>query len=76
MISWCEHVARNFVSCLEKLIGLVAKSPLLYPATGKRKEVRRCVVSKQTSLYYRIEKEQIQLITLFDSHQHPSKRKL
>lgn len=48
----------------------------MYPATDRRDNVRRCVITKQTILYYRVRKNKIELITLFDSRQNPLKRKL
>ncbi len=73
---WGEKVTRNYIQRIEEVLEAISTRPKMYPATGKRNNVRRCVVGKQTSLYYRIQKDKIQLATLFDTRQDPKKSKL
>ena len=73
---WGEKVAGNYVRRIKEVLNTIAERPKLYPATGKRKNVRRCVVSKQTSLYYRIRRDCVQVVTLFDNRQDPNKIKI
>jgi plasmid stabilization system protein ParE len=72
---WTEKEIRGFFRNLEKHLELIRENPKLYPAADKWKEVRRCVLSKQTSLYYRIKSRTIEIITLFDNRQNPDKLK-
>ncbi|XOV92057.1 MAG: type II toxin-antitoxin system RelE/ParE family toxin [Bacteroidota bacterium] len=73
---WGEKSATKFSDRLQNVLSDISKKPQIYPSTERRKDVRRCVVSKQISLYYRIKKDRIEIITLFDNRQSPSKRKL
>jgi plasmid stabilization system protein ParE len=73
---WGEDITKKFINRLQFVISNISERPELYPATGNRKNVRRCVISKQTSLYYRIRNEKIELITLFDSRKNPARKNL
>ena len=75
-LKWGEKTIQKFNDRLESILELIAERPEMYPSSGKKKQVRRCVLSKQTSLYYRIKKDKIELITLFDNRQNPTKRRL
>ncbi|AWW28882.1 hypothetical protein DN752_01340 [Echinicola strongylocentroti] len=61
---------------LQSILELIVERPEIYPTSGKKKQVKRCVISKQTSLYYQIKKDKIELITLFDNRRNPAKRQL
>lgn len=70
---WGEKVIKRFNDILQSKLKNIAERPELYPASGKTKKVRRCVINRQISLYYRIKKNKIELITLFDTRQDPEK---
>jgi plasmid stabilization system protein ParE len=73
---WSVRVRDKFLEMLKKKIEQIARMPHMYEASSKKKTVRRCVVSKQTSLYYRPKKEEIEIITIQDTRQNPKKLKL
>ncbi len=70
---WGEKTIRKFHIRLMSILELIAERPEIYPASAKNKRIRRCVISRQTSLYYQIRRNTIELITLFDNRQNPSK---
>ena len=74
--NWTEREIENFFHRIDNVLNLIAKNPLLFSLTNKRKNVRRCVLSKQTSIYYKFENDKIFLITLFDNRQAPKKLKV
>lgn len=74
--NWTEKEIKKFFAKLEKTLTLIAIRPHLFRLTNKRKNVRKCVMTKQTSIYYRPEKEEIFIVTLFDNRQDPTKLKL
>ena len=43
------------------------QNPKLYEASQKRKSIFRCVITKQSIMYYRVNKETIEIITIQDS---------
>ena len=48
----------------------------MFPPTKKKAKTRYAVVTTQLTIFYKIHKKEITLITLFDTRQNPSKRKL
>jgi plasmid stabilization system protein ParE len=73
---WGEKVTRKLIERIQDVLEVISERPEIYPATSKRENIRRCVVSKQTSLYYRVKTDKIELIMLFDNRRDPSKRGL
>ncbi|MFA4851096.1 MAG: type II toxin-antitoxin system RelE/ParE family toxin [Bacteroidales bacterium] len=74
--TWSEKELRKFFQRLEKTLQLIAKNPQLFRLTNRRKNVRKCVFSRQTSIYYKFENDTLYLITLFDNRQDPKKLKI
>ncbi|MDX5345926.1 MAG: type II toxin-antitoxin system RelE/ParE family toxin [Hymenobacteraceae bacterium] len=73
---WSDKEVTDFVRKLDKRLQLISHRPLLYPSTPARKNVRRSVLTEQTTIYYRISKSAIEVLTLFDNRQSPSKVKV
>jgi plasmid stabilization system protein ParE len=73
---WGEKVTIKFADRLQYVLTIISERPEIYAATIKRKDTRRCVLTKHTSLYYRIKTGKIELITLFDNRSNPSTKKL
>ncbi len=70
---WTEKEIRKFARLLDKQLILIRKNPALYPFSKKSNEIRKSVLTKQITLYYRIIETEIYLIALFDSRQNPEK---
>ena len=47
--------------------------PTLYPIIYKKEKVRKCVLTKQNTLYYRVMETEIQILRVFDTRQDPAK---
>lgn len=72
---WSSKVKKDFIVKLDRSIALVSRLPESCPESKQMPGLYKCVVTKQTTLYYRIKNQTIQIITLFDSRQNPSKLK-
>lgn len=68
-------VAEKFIQKVDQSISALIEMPKAFPESGKRKNIRRCVITKQTTVYYRIKNDSIELIALFSNHQNPKKIK-
>ena len=68
--NWTKKELQKFIDKTAKTISIIADKPELFPAT-KRRNSRRCVLSKQTSLYYRVKKKEIELLMFWDNRQNP-----
>ncbi len=70
---WTKKEIRIFFAKLDKTVLIISSYPELFPLTNKRKNIRKCVLSKQISLYYQIGKDDIFIVSLFDNRQSPNK---
>ena len=74
--NWTEKELRNLVAKLEEILSLISQNPNLFQVSNIKKEIRRVVVLSHNTLYYRVVKEQIEIISFFSNRQSPMKRKL
>jgi len=63
---------------IESVLGHISVYPKLYPESPRKQGVRREVVSKFNTLYYRVrvKKRQIEIVSFFSNRQDPKKLKL
>lgn len=71
--NWTEKELKQFVRLLNNRLNLIVSIPNLFPIFNQSTKVRRCVLSKQTTIYYQIADMEILLITLFDNRQNPKR---
>jgi hypothetical protein len=64
---------KKFISKLDKSIIIIQKDPDAFPKSDNNKAIRKCVISKQTTLYYKFNNQEIRLLSLFDTRQNPIK---
>ncbi len=60
----------KFVNLTEDTLFLISKNPLMFPK-AKTKNVRKCVLVKQVNIYYRVNKNQIEVLTFWDNRRNP-----
>lgn len=70
---WSEKAKQEFIEKLDIKIKQVSRFPKSCPESATFKNLYKCVVTKQTTFYYRIKQKEIEVITLFDSRQDPQK---
>jgi plasmid stabilization system protein ParE len=71
--NWTQTEIKNFAKLLDKHLNLLQKNPFLYPIDPALHNLRKAVISKQTSIFYRITSTEIHIISLFDNRQNPKK---
>lgn len=69
---WSEKEIRNFVAKANKIIKRISHNPKIFIAFGED-EVRKAVITRQSSLFYFIDNqnEQIILLTFWDNRKNP-----
>lgn len=73
--TWGRQVVIRYIQRVNAILLSITETPTLYLLAGPSTTARRCVVTKQTTLYYRLKAESnIEIITLFDTRQDPRKR--
>ena len=55
----------------EETIDQISINPYLYPLSNIKKNLRRCVISPQTTLYYRLGGEFIELASFRGNRMNP-----
>ena len=72
---WSVKVRNVFIDKLTKKINQIASQPECCPQSKDFPGLFKCVVTKQTTFYYRLlfDKNEIEIITLFDTRQNPNK---
>jgi len=72
-LKWSLKVREKFISILDKSIYLIQNEPEIFPKSQINKNLHRCVLSKQTTIYYKYNSKQIRILSLFDTRQNPTK---
>ncbi|MCD4791939.1 MAG: type II toxin-antitoxin system RelE/ParE family toxin [Bacteroidales bacterium] len=73
--NWGNKSAHNFKNKVDKQLKLISRMPKIFPKTEIRKNLRRCVVVKQVTMYY-LEKEnskEIFVTRFYDNRKDPDK---
>jgi plasmid stabilization system protein ParE len=73
MEHWNKDVTNAFLDIIENLISQISKNPKQFPLIHKSKEIRKCVLTRQNTLFYRFSKGEITVLRIFDSRQNPDK---
>lgn len=73
---WGIEITLDVVHDFERTFSQLEKFPEHYPVFLKKKNIRRCVASPQTSIYFIADKGTVEILTLFDNRQNPKKLKL
>ncbi len=60
----------------EEIISQISINPFLFPVSDKLKNIRRCVISKQTSLYYRFNGEFVEIVSFRGNMMDPTEMNL
>jgi len=66
---WSLSTKNKFLKKLESKVGVIKSNPDSFIISDVKKGLRRCVVTKQTTLLYKYDSETIYIITVFDNRQ-------
>ncbi|SCD21350.1 Plasmid stabilization system protein ParE [Proteiniphilum saccharofermentans] len=73
--NFSEKEIKRLVQRIESTTEVIARNPKLYPKSEK-KDIRRAVVLKYNTLYYRIKQDTVEILSFFSNRQNPRKRKM
>lgn len=74
--NWTDRELQTLASEIEKTLNLLSHNPNLFQASDIKKDIRRVIIAKHNTLYYRINNNTIEIISFFSNRQNPKKRKL
>ena len=69
--AWTERETQNFIYEVDHLLQQIKQYPEMFEESRKKKNIRKGLVTKQISLYYRVRprKRELQLIVFWDNRQ-------
>ena len=72
---WGQAAKTKFLKKLEHKFTRISNHPESNPRTEDFEELRWCVVTPQSSFYYRVleKEEEIEIVTITDNRQHPER---
>lgn len=71
--NWSGRVIAKFINKVDNQIGLILEKPEIFPMINDKLKIRKSVVTKHNTLYYREINNNIEIVRLFDSRQDPKK---
>ncbi len=73
--NWTKKEIIQFNQKTHIILNAIRKNPGIFPVSVKNKEVRKAIVDKNNSFYYKIDSyhQKIQLLTFYDCRQDPKK---
>jgi plasmid stabilization system protein ParE len=70
--NWGKKVVITFIDLIENQINQISTNPKQFPIIYRRKKIRKCVLTKHNTLYYRDSKSYIEILRIYDTRQDPS----
>ena len=74
--NWNVKTANQFVSLVNYLVNLISNNPNQFPQINSDLNIRKCVITKHNSIFYRVSAKQIDILRIFDTRQDPNKLKM
>ncbi|NQY09386.1 MAG: type II toxin-antitoxin system RelE/ParE family toxin [Flavobacteriales bacterium] len=68
---WSLKTRKDYLDKFLKSVNQISKHPYSCPQASEPSGIFKCVVTKQSSFYYRILNDRIEIITLIDNRQNP-----
>ena len=73
--NWTNREIKKFARLLDRNLNLIKDNPEIFPKSGHPDNYRRAVISKQVSIYYRVDRQKVHIISVFDNRQNPNRLK-
>ncbi len=73
--NWTEKELIQFANSVDNTVEIIARYPEIYPISNKNRKIRKAVVDYHNTIYYRIEKSCVEILSLFSTKQNPGKLK-
>lgn len=74
--NWTDKEIQNLALKLDDVLQIITNNPYVFQVSDLRHDVRRAVVAKYNSLYYRINNDSIEILSFYNNWKNPKKRKL
>ncbi len=71
--NWGSKIADKFMNHLEETLAVLISFPEQFPLIHADLGIRKCVLTKQNVIFYRLQKERIEILRLYDVRQDPNR---
>ena len=71
--NWSTVVTETFLLRFKQVCTYISASPDIYPLIYKKQGIRKCILSKHNTIYFREHIHKIDILTIFDTRQDPDK---
>ncbi len=68
---WSIKVKNDFILKLNRTLSNIQQFPESFPESIRKKGLRKCVITKQTTIFYKNDRNRINIVTFFDNRQNP-----
>ncbi len=72
-LKWSNRITRRFINKVDDNIEMIVEDPKIFPVINVELQIRKTVITKQNTLFYRESNDKIEIIRLFDTRQDPKK---
>lgn len=69
--NWNNKISLQFLLKLSNYLNTIQKNPKLFPFINENFEIRKCVVTKHNTLFYKETEKRIEILRLYDTRQNP-----
>lgn len=64
---WGDKVALQFIEILDQVLYQICISPKQFPVIFKKEKIRKSVLTKHNTLFYRFSRSQIDVLRIYDT---------
>ena len=68
---WSTKVKHDCIQKLDKSLKQIQKHPYSFPESEKIQGLRKCIVTRQTTVFYKYSNTTIDVVIIFDNRQNP-----
>ncbi len=73
--NWSEKVKNDFIIKLEKTLSFIESFKNASPKSEIKEGLHKCIITRQTTLFYTFDEEKIYIVSLFDTRMDHKKIK-
>ncbi len=73
--NWTENELIQFAHALDHTLEVISRHPGIFPVSNKKRKIRKAVVDRNNTIFYRIVQDAVQILSVFGTKQDPAKRK-
>ena len=70
--NWEERVTNQFIDLTDDILAQISINSKQFPLIHKKEKIRKCVITKHNTLFYRESNSQVEILRIYDTRQDPN----